>query len=69
MRPNLKMSDLKEGGVYYSRSMSPALKRQYRRVVKILDGQVFYCSGGEEIHSCSIKTFLYTCTLRKPSDN
>jgi hypothetical protein len=68
MRPNLKILDLKEGEVYYPRFNKMRAKHKYRKIVKITNEKVFYCSGGNDIYSCRINTFLYNCTAWKPDD-
>ncbi len=59
-------SDLKEGKVYYPRYLGLNTKYKYRRIVAIRDGKVVFCCGDDQLYSCSIKTFLMSCKIKRP---
>ena len=59
-------SDLKEGKVYYPRYLNLNAKYKYRRIVAIRDGKVVFCCGDDQLYSCSIKTFLLSCKIKRP---
>lgn len=51
----MKPSEISENAVYLAKALTTS--RPARRVIRIIGDAVFYSSGGNQNHSCQLKTF------------